>query len=914
MIRGIEWNPDDDVKETPAQRRHTLRNNEITALLTRRLPERVRNDLQEEYRRNTHNHTLIRNQQLRRTRERRQDLMNISSINQNGRGVAIGDSYSRLSSFFRELNGRSFTISFSNLSYGAFRVSNYNHRLFRGSLWWEFMEDTNTYKQGRFTIVFDNDLPRNKTYEQVFREDPNQVCVLNSLIHQLNDSKKPDSKMNNALRNKIEKQKKKYPNGMTSSQIQELCDDLSTYIKVFLLLPLSQFITEFVPKTDKKNTRFRLLNSRENHVDTYHHYPKEVMRLQEDDFIQAMRDYSDNLCYVTLSSHQGPYQLITKDGIYVKDSATFDKSCFFNQIYNHSFTSELFTQSLTWTSGNRNVSSSNEYFEYDLKQAYLKYPHHYAGYLLYSETGIFSPMMIPLLSNLYENDFSTLVLEVKIIQMTELQHAFRMPELIKLPLWALTLLSGSVYVITQIEVRKKFKINMDLVESSFKKFYKGDNYRRDWKRTYTRLFGITGKKENEIIYDIAGKHSPEFIDYLSTKSDLKFRQRDDSSFFCMETRKNTNYSPYILHFVSLYCQVELMKIAQSVPFSTIMNFTLDSIVLSESLDKIPPNFSIKECNYKQEYSFCYLYFEEDLPQQFTFPSLFPVNRINWELGAGGSGKTFTNKKEHPESILVVPTRALLKDKKKEFDKHFPNQFNRVITYHNFMGWNHTNLPYHSKSGIQIEGKFHIDETTMLDSTTIDEMIKKHPNSQLRFMGDIHKSGIPYQCYMKTESRYSPINITYHSEDYRSKDSQTKLFKAGLRRKMDLIFESPDYHEYNVESLLPSKFGSLDPTKLILTGARWVADYYTSIGLNAMNSHRVQGSTLTEDYQIDLTTISIQKFYTLISRCESVSQITFIEPSNKRDARWAFRQTYFAKKGDQEEYMELEEEDQHSFFE
>jgi hypothetical protein len=355
-----------------------------------------------------------------------------------------------------------------------------------------------------------------------------------------------------------------------------------------------------------------------------------------------------------------------------------------------------------------------------------------------------------------------------------------------------------------------------------------------------------------------------------------------------------------------------MKIAQSVPFSTIMNFTLDSIVLSKKI-QVPPNFSIKECNYKQEYDFCYLYFEEDIPQQFTFPSLFPVNQINWDLGAGGSGKTFTNKKNHPESILVVPTRALLKDKKKEFDAKFPNRWNKVITYHNFMGWNHTQKPYHSKNGIQIEGKFHIDEMTMLDNETINEMIKKHPNSQLRFMGDIHKSGIPFQCYMKTECRYSPVNITYHLDDHRSKDSRTKLFKAGLRHKMELIFSEPDYHEYNVDSLLPTQFNSLDPSKLILTGSRWVADYYTSIGLNAKNAHRVQGSTLTEDYQIDLTAISIQKFYTLISRCESVSQITFIAPSDRKSAIWAFRETYFTKKGDQEEYLELEAEDQHEFF-
>jgi hypothetical protein len=226
-----------------------------------------------------------------------------------------------------------------------------------------------------------------------------------------------------------------------------------------------------------------------------------------------------------------------------------------------------------------------------------------------------------------------------------------------------------------------------------------------------------------------------------------------------------------------------------------------------------------------------------------------------------------------------------------------------------MGWNTRKMQLHDSKKRLWCGVALIDEITMLTSEQIDEMIKKHPSSQLHFMGDVHTNGVPFQCATKNVSTYHIQNPIYHTTDYRSKTDETKLYKSELRSQLISIFEKKEYHEYmditKITNRIP--FVPVNKDKLMLTGSRWTCDYYTEQGVKAINAHRVQGQTITEEYQIDITTMTLQKFYTCVSRCVDINQLTFIEPSNKNDDRWEYRSTYFAKMGDADEYYSIENE-------
>jgi hypothetical protein len=362
----------------------------------------------------------------------------------------------------------------------------------------------------------------------------------------------------------------------------------------------------------------------------------------------------------------------------------------------------------------------------------------------------------------------------------------------------------------------------------------------------------------------------------------------------------------------MYTQLKLFEVAVQNE-SDLLGLTLDSIMLSKKIP-IPDGFKEKQKEYNPKYELGYIHFEEDLPTTFTQITNTPVCRIHYHLGAGGNGKTFETKQKDPKGILVVPTRSLLKKKLKEFKEQYPDQIHRVITYCNLMGQNSSEQPYHHSNGTQYEGRFYLDETTMLTPDFIEKINSIHPNSQLNFLGDIHTNGVPFQCYMKEECKYNPVNVIHYSTDQRSRDPETKQFKLQLREKMKQLFESPYYHEYyQINSLLPSQFSVLTESKRILVGSRWLSEYYKSKGYNSINCHQVQGDTLEEEFQIDLSCLSIQKNYTLISRCRSISQISFIEPTNRNDSRWEFREHYFRSRGNVDEYNELEKEEQHVFF-
>jgi hypothetical protein len=921
----------DDVKETETQAQLERRNNDIQAILqNNRDPV-----LLAEFRRNRRKIQTLAGNQWRATKKRREAVRAPNNGN-----VEIPNDIYELRDYFRGLEGRNFTFRIkydeverdgegriirvlNNEAYRVVNIERYDPRRFMEDIYYKFFYNSNVLlpNMTQLIVVRNEDLPRVRrtegrtTWEQVFRDNDSGTCFFDSVQKGLPLTKEGIlSKNNKTFYNKLEKQKKKYPHGVKKTDIQEICDTLAISITMTTLLPIPHLIETFLSTHEKPAHRIKLINSRPHHVELYlGNYSYNPVQVNEwDSFMDSLKD---EFLYLGNNIEGKTSACITKNGFFYKDVVSFPSNLFYDQLAYHTTKDTTFTQALEFIGQPLYFSTTTPLYEYDMNNAYLQYPYSYAGYLISEEEGFFNSDIIPSLLNLYENDITTMLFHVHITSPSTLNYMFNLPRDLIVPSWFLPILKDTEFYFTKFSVHKSFKIDMTLVYNEYRKSYKGPNLKQDWKQTYVKLFGMTAKKQTITKYDIKGCDDEDFFNYCQSKldevtNDYTFCKNDNHTYSIKQSSFNKTYCPQVLHCTTLYCYSKLYELASTLPLSFLIGKTLDSLLLSTKLDNIPDGF--KEKLYTKEYEptimleYPLIIFEDNLPIYFDIPTLDPIHKINYDLGQGGSGKTFTNMSKYTNAVLIVPTRKLVSEKRKEFPDH------QVITYHKFMGWNRTETPLHDKRGRLWKGIALIDEITMLTTYQINQMINAHPDSILHFMGDIHENGIPYQCYFgDTPSKYVVQNPIYHTNDYRSIDEETKQFKRDIRIEMDKVFTSKTYTEYeNLNAVMAKYITSYSPYTndlQILTGSRWLCEYYTTTNKNSLNAHRVQGQTLENEYQIDLTAMSWQKFYTCLSRCRTISQIKWIRSSTKVDERWAFRDKFLNSRGSIDDIIEGEQD-------
>jgi len=763
-------------------------------------------------------------------------------------------------------------------------------------------------------VTLETALPANSTWTQVFRENQTHTCVQDSLISLLDPEKKNDK----TLINKLTKLKTQFPDGMTEAQIQEhIVDAMSLPIDIKLPLPIKSLESTLRPKTDKTFRKLTLVNTVPGHVEPL---KTEWTELKYTDYEQFRTDLLPRLSktlYSVIPSTSLDYehpetqfaQYILPDGImtYIPEKPQYEKD-FAEQYKIHTSTVNIDGtnsespmveyQALQFMATPVYIKNSNEPVqEIDMTKAYTSYTEDFPGYLIAFEDGVFSQDQFQEIVAIHQNEWTTLYWDIQITQASKLHVLLNLPERIVCPTWFIQSVlqeEGVEFIIFRYEVRKSFTMNFDALP----------------KKEYVRLFGKTAQHPRRTNYQLQGEYSPEFFRWVQSKLD----ESKDTSTRCnvRQSRfegENPNYiishegqtrkvCPQILNCVTLWCFSKIYQVAKSVPIDTILGKTLDSLFLSTPI-AVPDMFkekgtieidgqlrhpyfnkSINACVI-ENYSHVEFLAKEYLPMTRKFTLKTPFHHINEDIGAGGNGKTHTRMNLSPIGILALPTHELINDKKKEY----PNR--TIITHHHLAGW--LCKPFEN---VRVA---YIDELTQLTQEQKEDISNKHPNATLFFMGDIDPiSGLPFQMY-STLSKYKIENPHYHTVDYRSQDQETKDYKERLRKRLQVEFKSKHYNRYsNMEAIIKefvSEFHELDTSLPILTATRWCCDYYDKQHkMKSLNSHRVQGKTLSDVFQIDVTTMSHQAFYTCISRATKLSNIRFIKASNKMDQRWEFRAT------------------------
>jgi len=330
-------------------------------------------------------------------------------------------------------------------------------------------------------------------------------------------------------------------------------------------------------------------------------------------------------------------------------------------------------------------------------------------------------------------------------------------------------------------------------------------------------------------------------------------------------------------------------------------------------------------------------YAEGFPVPTVAPRHFhPIHPVVYNIGAGGSGKTYQNMADYSEAVLLLPTNEAVSKKRIEF----PNRI--IMTYHKAIGlgceaW----LDSHPEIVCCL-----LDEETQVEPSAIDKLIKKVPFVIL--MGDRHPSGYSYQCGDDV-SRPITYPVISSTTDYRSKDDATRAWKSNVRLQYDkdmALTTDPSRTKWNTRYQLQSfpnpKVSTYNPADgrspivggLILTNSVWLCNHYNSKATSdseyvemkssltfekvvyhkaiykrselpanfpshkyksilASTTFRCQGKTLTERYQIDVTTMDWACLFTAISRCQSLDQITLIDHCERslQDERWIARDHY-----------------------
>jgi hypothetical protein len=427
---------------------------------------------------------------------------------------------------------------------------------------------------------------------------------------------------------------------------------------------------------------------------------------------------------------------------------------------------------------------------------------------------------------------------------------------------------------------------------------------KDWKREYTSLFGKTAFRHFENTYQLKGIKSKEFFQHCKNlcpdteKMNYDFRRSydlhdDNDVYYITEKNKQGKNCPQILNNRSLFCLKKLLDLVRQNNLNTddIIGKTLDSLIVKKKLEHFD-GFREREKIIKQNLVKSVI-LKNELEVRSSHLTQFngvKINKVNYVLGSGGSGKTHYLSEKYKEMIMAFPTWDLIEKKQAEFKQRGLNHI-KCITHHRLMGQCSIDKRIH------YQGIIVVDEITQRHPEELTKIIEMYPECILYLLGDIHTNGIPFQCVSSDKIEIFNIeNPMIFTSDYRSINEETKQFKQIIRETMADMFEITKDEYFGIQCLkqlclnhLKLHVGEID--KQILTGSRWLTEYYGSKDYNVLNAHRVQGMTIENDFIIDLNCQSLQKIYTCISRCRDMNQIYLIDSSLNEEV-CQFRKTYF----------------------
>jgi len=342
-------------------------------------------------------------------------------------------------------------------------------------------------------------------------------------------------------------------------------------------------------------------------------------------------------------------------------------------------------------------------------------------------------------------------------------------------------------------------------------------------------------------------------------------------------KKKVMVAHHIFGAITSYTRINMM--IEMEKYSSIKALQLDGIFLDDWLTNVGSLFRKKEIKrFPKEFGEEIPYWYEDAIVSDGFaPATELVTRSSALIGQGGSGKTTAvlTDRGYINPVYVVPTNELKGDKR------------NAITLHKLLGIQ--TEAYNVKHSPTV---ILVDEITMCRKEWIEMIPVMYPKALVLYAGDIDRHQ-HYQCrggsVVKPEEIWSipeSMPVVEFTTDYRAKDEVLKTMKLKLREEMRRVYTDGGLYDTNkIRAYIRKNFEVIPLAKAVEEAdaesifmwsthrvEKLIPTTFVSKGV-----HAFQGQTIEDKHiYICMDFFEYAMPYTALSRARHSSQITFVE--------------------------------------
>lgn len=309
---------------------------------------------------------------------------------------------------------------------------------------------------------------------------------------------------------------------------------------------------------------------------------------------------------------------------------------------------------------------------------------------------------------------------------------------------------------------------------------------------YCKIFGLMLKSNDDI--SIKVRPLKNDYDYYNLLDDDNYKMYDMDGVIHIKFKNHVKKSKiHIGYYLHSYTRCLILEELLKMDIDKVFGVKLDSIVIKKDYDYIYDKniFDDKKAKIQSMFKrdphetngyYLYKYIETDEYIVDFKPSFLPNNIVKNKVvflgGKGGSGKTHSILKNIDNKYLCYTTNAwnLIQGKKNE---------NK-----NILGYSLPNLTgkcdkFKTEKIKNNNIKFiFIDEATLIDITTIEQIINDYKNCFIFIAGDIDYNGNFYQCSLPKLKLYNPSLYNYQYIEYK----KTYRFNEELNNKLNKLRE------------------------------------------------------------------------------------------------------------------------------
>ena len=589
-----------------------------------------------------------------------------------------------------------------------------------------------------------------------------------------------------------------YKKGLPEDKIQMVCDKLRVDINITLpLLGNTKFIN--VKSAIKRYKVFNFLNTKLNHVDKLVRTDNIINVVDFQDMLSIKEKLDENKEFYTYRKNKYIHTLHTLKGTYKIDNDFTTLINEFENKYNiHSFKIDDITQPLLAKfiksskhyngtiditgkidinydnlriGNNENTRNGLKINLVDMKQAYKQYKlsKYYDGFL----------GKITDYRQVDNNNILDVIDNIGLYRIINISFKECLPSFTKIIKKLNCYIDGNTYPSPELRFLLYNKVSFKIIEgcwgvNTYIDFPdEFDEEGADGVRRYAKYVGMCDMHNLTSAHWIQG--DKKMIEHI--KSYTTANMYSTSTTAVIEYDKQHNYTfAHFTSFITMYQRLNMIEQLLEIPYEHIIRICVDGIYHTASDIELKNAFRVKyDINFNNHTAESYI---SHLNEPYTItenkyikPS---IGRIEFHLGAGGTGKTHKALVDQGNinMLYIAPTHKLAANKKEEYG--IPSTVLAIAIGKN-----------PERKG-EIKRKYNVllfDEISMYSTETVIAICEEYDTLKLIFCGDIGYQLPPIKARPVDLKKIADIEIIEYTKNYRI--TCDKLLKLAENMRLDI---------------------------------------------------------------------------------------------------------------------------------